>query len=146
MPGLAINPAGTHLYVVESTLPGISRVPIVNGQPGPREIVVMLPGTVPDGIAFDEQGGLFISCYRPDRVYYLTCNKKLRQAADDFQGTQLAAPTNVAFAPHTSDLYVANFARWHISAIETESEGMLLRYPSTFWGWGVDSRDLPLSN
>ncbi len=37
--------------------------------PATRRQVVVLPGTVPDGLAFDADGGLWISCCRPNRVY-----------------------------------------------------------------------------
>jgi len=52
--GLALSPDEKHLYVVSSFLPGIERVAIAaDGSAGRREVVVELPGTVPDGIAFE---------------------------------------------------------------------------------------------
>ena len=62
------------------------------------EEVVRIDGTVPDGLAFDDAGGVLISCYRPDRVYHLSAAGELTVVAEDPQGTLLAAPTNVCFA------------------------------------------------
>ena len=64
--GLAIH--GEHLYMVESQMPGVVRMPLAGG---PAEPVVELPRTVPDGIAFDAEGGLWIGCYQPNRIYRL---------------------------------------------------------------------------
>jgi gluconolactonase len=110
--GLAIDPAGRFLYVAESTLPGITRVPILaDGSAGEPELVVEMPGTVPDGIAFDRDGRLYIGCYRPDRIYRLDPDGQLVIVRDDFQGTDLAAPTNIAFGGDGRDLYVASLGR-----------------------------------
>lgn len=129
--GLALDASGSYLYVAESTLPGISRIPIAaDGSAGPAEIVVLLPGTVPDGVAFDVEGRLYIGCYRPDRVYTLEPDGTLLVHADDHQGTLLAAPTNLAFGGEDHrELYIASLGRWHIARIRTEAAGLPLRYP-----------------
>lgn len=129
--GLAINPTGDYLYVAESLLPGVTRIKInEDSQAGKAEVVCLLPGTVPDGIAFDLSGRLYISCYRPDRVYRLELDGSLTIVADDYQGTDVAAPTNVVFGGEKSKtLYLASLARWHIGAIEVDVAGAPLRYP-----------------
>jgi len=130
--GLAINPGGDYLYVAESLLPGVTRIPILpDGSAGEAEIIVLLPGTVPDGLAFDQEGRLYVSCYRPDRVYRVDPDGAVRIVADDYQGTDVAAPTNVAFGgPKNTTLYLASLARWHIAALETDIPGEPLRYPT----------------
>lgn len=129
--GLALSSGNTHLYVVESNPPSIKRVEIAaDGTAGRTELVIELPGTVPDGIAFDEDANLYISCYRPDVIYRLTRSGALEIFSEDWQGTRLAAPTNVAFGVSGSaELYVANFARWHISRFTTPTSGLPLSYP-----------------
>jgi len=129
--GLALSPDGDALYVVESTLPGVSRILInEDGSAGPVQPVVELPVTVPDGIAFDAEGRLFISCYRPDRIYTLEPDGQLQVLAEDPLGTQLAAPTNVAFGREDlSTLFVASLGRWHISQIPMAVPGAPLNYP-----------------
>lgn len=60
-------------------------------------LVVRLDGTVPDGLAFTDDGGGG-ACYRPDRIYHLAADGSLSVLAEDPQGTRLGAATNVCFA------------------------------------------------
>jgi gluconolactonase len=129
--GLALAADEDYLYVVESTLPGVSRIRInPDGTAGDCEVVVLMPGTVPDGLAFDVEGGLYIACYRPDRVYRLSTSGQLEVVVDDFQGTEIGAPTNVAFGgSDMKTLFMASLARWHIGAIDVEVPGLELHRP-----------------
>ena len=128
--GLAISPDDAYLYVAESTLPGVSRLSLrEDGSVGPREVVVELPRTVPDGLAFTDDGQLLIACYRPDAVY-LWDGSEARVLAEDWTGTDLAAPTNVAFGGASLErLYAANLAGWHVTLIEAGLRGAPLHYP-----------------
>jgi len=130
--GLALSPDGNYLYVAESLLPGVSRIPIQqDGSAGESELVCLMPGTVPDGLAFDIEGRLYISCYRPDRVYRLNRDGSLVIVADDFQGTNVAAPTNVVFGGADNRvLYLASLARWHIASLTVDVPGSPLRFPT----------------
>ena len=123
--GLALSPDGAHLYVVESLPPAIKRIELATVV---ADIVIDLPGAVPDGLAFDVDGGLYISCYRPDAIYRLDTNGELSVFSEDPLGTRLAAPTNIAFDGTT--LYVANFARWHLSRLAVPVPGLPLRRPA----------------
>ena len=67
--GLALAPDENRLYVVESRWPGVSSYALRDGFLGEREEMLPLPLTVPDGLAFDADGAMFIGCCRPDRVY-----------------------------------------------------------------------------
>jgi gluconolactonase len=129
--GLALSPDNRVLYVVESIRPGIVRVPINDdGTAGKMEVVIDLPLTVPDGLAFDAAGGLYIACYRPDRVYRLSASGELDVLAEDWQGTVLSAPTNVAFGgPDLRQLLIASLGRWHIGRVQLEEHGQPLHYP-----------------
>lgn len=128
--GLAISPDGTYLYVVESTLPGITRLPLLeDGSVGPRELVLDLPRTVPDGLAFTDDGRLLISCYRPDLVY-IWDGATAEVLAEDWTGLVLSAPTNVAFGGAALDrLYAANLGGGHVTRIEADLSGTPLHYP-----------------
>jgi len=130
--GLAISIDGEYLYVVMSlNSPRISRIPIhSDGSPGRSETVVELPKTVPDGIAFDVLGNLYISCYRPDVVYVFSKDGNLDVLAEDFEGTIMAAPTNIAFCGENLDLLLgANLGRWHLTHYNVDAKGSLLNYP-----------------
>tara|TARA_Y100001960_G_scaffold7649_1_gene7474 strand:- start:659 stop:1522 length:864 start_codon:yes stop_codon:yes gene_type:complete len=131
--GIALSGTGDFLYVVVSlNSPRIERIPILeDGSAGPAELVVELPFSVPDGIAFDTQGNLYISCYRPDRIYRLSVDGELEILVEDYEGTLMAAPTNIAFCgPRRDDLLSANLGRWHISRYELDAIGIPLNYPT----------------
>lgn len=128
--GLAISPDERALYVAESTLPGISRIPIRDdGSAGPAELVAAMPQTVPDGLAFDRDGRLYIGCYRPDAIYLLN-DGRLETVAHDVQGTALSAPTNLAFGDADgASLYIASLGRWHVSRLRVDVPGLELHRP-----------------
>ena len=108
--GICLAADGRSLYVAESYLPGVSRVPIEpDGSAGRPELVCELPRSVPDGVAFDADGTLYVSCYRPDRIYRMRAGEAPAVLADDWEGVVLNAPTNVAFVGAELDrLAVAN--------------------------------------
>jgi gluconolactonase len=138
--GLALAPSGTHLYAVMSEVqPRVSRVAIQDdGSAGTVSLVVELPEAVPDGLAFDLKGNLFVSCYRPDRIYRVAAEGPLDIFCDDPEGTMLAAPTNVAFCGENRDILLsANLGRWHISEYRTDSVGAPLHYPKLDWGGAI---------
>ena len=129
--GLALDAEGNNLYVAESTLPGITKIPInSDGTAGKPELVVSMPNTVPDGLAFNRDGVLLIGCYRPDRIYSFESVGGLKIIADDFQGTTIAAPTNLAFGGANLDtLFIASLARWHIGTLPMKVPGQRLNFP-----------------
>ncbi|MFI6485604.1 SMP-30/gluconolactonase/LRE family protein [Nonomuraea sp. NPDC050663] len=111
--GLASD--GRALYVAESFLPGISRIEILpDGSAGAREVVVELPGVVPDGLAFGPDGLLHIACYEPSQVLRLR-DGSVEIVAHDPTAHLLCHPTNIAFSGSTA--YVANLGRWHITEL-----------------------------
>jgi len=130
--GCCLTPDHRALLVIESTTrPGVSRIPITeDGRAGPPERLCDLPGTVPDGIAVDEDGGFYVACYRPDRIYYVDPAGQVRIFAEDPQGTVLAAPTNVVFTgPDRRTLVVGSLGRWHLAAAPVDVPGSPLVFP-----------------
>ncbi len=130
--GLCIGPTGDYLYVAMSLgPPRVARIKIeADGSAGRAETVVELPMTVPDGVAFDTDGNLYSSMYRPDRIYRLTPSGKLDVLAEDFEGTLIAAPTNIAFCGRDRDILLStNLGRWHLSRYEAGATGLSLQYP-----------------
>ena len=131
--GLCLNADATHLYVAMSVNPPrVSRVEIRrDGSAGKVETVVEMPRTVPDGLAFDTDGNLYVSCYRPDSIYRYTAKGELQLLADDVEGTVIAAPTNIAFCGPKRDLFLsANIGRWHLTRYELKAVGVKLDYPT----------------
>jgi gluconolactonase len=134
--GCAVTPDGSELWVIQSEGEDVSRIDLQAG--GRPEVVVRLPGTVPDGIALTEDGGAVISCYRPDRIYYLDPDGDLSILAEDPQGTVLAAPTNICFAGEGRNMLIsANLGRWHLTLVESDLVGVRPHAPAE---WAFDHR------
>jgi gluconolactonase len=90
--GIAID--GTTLWVVESSAPGVSSMSIDGG---PLTMRIPMERCVPDGLAFDGEGGLLISCYQPNQLWRWTEESGLELIFDDWSGEFILSPTNVAF-------------------------------------------------
>jgi len=90
--GLAIDPASAWLYMVESEVPAISRSAIAADRLTDHEVVLEMPRTVPDGLAFTADGRMLIGCYRPDAV--MIWDGRTREVlVEDWTGENLNAPT-----------------------------------------------------
>ena len=130
--GMCLGPDGASLYVVESTPPLISRVSINDdGSAGSREVVVELPRNVPDGVAFDVEGNLYISLYTPNIIYrYSLESKELATLYDDWEQLMLIAPTNIAFGgADMKTLFIANLCGWNIVTAAMDIPGLPVQYP-----------------
>jgi gluconolactonase len=132
--GCAVSPDGRHLWMVESYAPTVNRLELDTGA---LEQVAVLEGTVPDGIALTQDGGLVVSCYRPDRIVHLSRDGAVEVVAEDAQGTLLSAPTNVVFVGAERDRLVsANLGRWHLTLIDAGLRGLPLHHPTR---WAIDA-------
>jgi len=133
--GCAVTSDGRWLWMVESRVPTVNRFDL---ETGACEEVTRLPGTVPDGIAFTDDGGVVVSCYRPDRIVHISAEGAVQVVAEDPQGTILGAPTNVVFVgADRARLVAANLGRWHLTVIDdTGLRGLPLHYPAR---WAADA-------
>jgi gluconolactonase len=121
--GLALY--DNHLYVVETFGHAIFRIPVEDdGSAGAREEVARLPGVLPDGLAFDTDSYLYVACYEPSQVLRLAPDGTVARLIADEEAHLLCHPTNLAFRGHV--LFTTNLGRWHITAIDTEAEGLPL--------------------
>lgn len=129
--GMCLSPDGSALYVVESCPPLISRIPILaDGSAGPREIVVELPRNVPDGVAFDQAGRLYISLYNPNIIYVYE-GGRLAPLYDDWEQLVLIAPTNIAFGgADLKTLLIANLCGWSLATAPMDTAGLPVHYPT----------------
>jgi gluconolactonase len=123
--GLAI--AGDWLYAIESGWPRVIRLPLAGGAPEP---VLELERVVPDGLAFDAEGGLWIGCWQPNRVYRFAPGGALETIVDDWTGEYVLTPTNLAFAGDELDVLVlASLGGRAVKAIDAGVRGATLNYP-----------------
>jgi len=120
--GMALAGEGNALFVVESTAQRVARIPIRDdGTAGAAEIVVSGLAEFPDGLALDQSGALYISCYEPSQIYRLDPSGKLDVLIRDRVATVMCHPTNLAFRGTT--LFATNLGRWHITEITMTVEG-----------------------
>ncbi|HEX6399374.1 MAG TPA: SMP-30/gluconolactonase/LRE family protein [Actinomycetota bacterium] len=130
--GCCLTVEGDALLVIETTRRRVVRVPILDdGSAGPMEVVVDLPGSLPDGMALATDGTMFVGCWRPDRVWRIPPGGDPEVLADDPDGVTFNQPANVAFiGPDRDRLAVSSLGGWSIVAADVGATGARLRYPS----------------
>lgn len=120
--GLALSPDRASLYVAETFSRRVLRVPMLeDGAAGAAEVFVDGIERLPDGLAFDDDGNLYIACYEPSRLYRATPEGTLELFIDDPEAHLFCHPTNCAF--RGTDLFTANLGRWHITRIDVGVAG-----------------------
>lgn len=128
--GMALAPDGASLMVCETFAQRVSRIPVgADGTAGVADVYAAdLPG-LPDGIAFDDAGALFVGCYEPSRILRIPPGGGPAEVyIEDPTAHVFAHPTNIAFDGST--LYTANLGRWHITRVETDTTGRPLCLPA----------------
>ncbi|MFP4096060.1 MAG: SMP-30/gluconolactonase/LRE family protein, partial [Cyclobacteriaceae bacterium] len=133
--GLALSPDEKMLYVACTWLPGVERIPILSdGSAGERSVFATLPQTCPDGLAFDAEANLYVSCYAPNRIYRVTPEQEVSLLIDDWEGHTLSNPTNIAFGGREFDqLYTSNLGRYHVNQIDLGVRGAPLACHKKAW-------------
>jgi sugar lactone lactonase YvrE len=132
--GMALAPDRNHLLVCETFAHRISIVSIgADGSCGAIQPYSIDLPALPDGIAFDSRGALFVGCYEPSMILRIPPGGGAAEVyIDDPTAHMLAHPTNLAFSG--SRLYAANLGRWHVTEIATDTEAPPL------WSVGGQSR------
>jgi sugar lactone lactonase YvrE len=116
--GMALTRDGAALLVAETFARRVVRIPILaDGTAGEAfPFATDLPG-LPDGLALDDAGQVFVGCYEPSRILRLSPDGRPADIyIEDATAHLLAHPTNLAFDGST--LYTANLGRWHITCID----------------------------
>ena len=126
--GLALSADQQMLYVACTWLPGVEKIQInPDGTAGERTVLITLPETCPDGIAIDQKGNIFISCYAPNTIYQLNAAGELTTLIHDWESHTICNPTNMAFGgKNNQQLFIANLGRWHIARIDMDVPGLPL--------------------
>jgi gluconolactonase len=126
--GLALSADEKFLFMVESNTDSVYRFQILgDGSLGTHELYASACGRFPDGLALDQQGNLFVSCYASDEIWRIDSARNKTLFAWDRWAILLGSPTNMAFGGEQMDeLYMANLARTTITRVKTPHRGQLL--------------------
>jgi sugar lactone lactonase YvrE len=123
--GLALSANLSWLYVAETFARQVVRIPILaDGSAGAAEPFVQAVPALPDGLAFDLEGRLYIACYEPSRIYRVDATGTIELLIDDPEAHTLCHPTNCAF--RGTELFNSNLGRWHITRTEVGVTGLPL--------------------
>jgi gluconolactonase len=130
--GLTLAPDDSKLYALESFPGALVEVPILpDGSAGDPVLLCDLDPRVPDGIALAEDGGIYISCYRPDSIYRWHPHDGLSLIANDPRGSKLAAPTNIVFCgPRRDQIVAPNVGGRHLTRFSVGISGVPLNFPT----------------
>jgi gluconolactonase len=125
--GIAID--DTTLWVIESAAPAVSAMLLDGGE---LQRVIELERCVPDGLAFDADGALLISCYQPNQLWRWSATSGLELIFDEWTGELILSPTNVAFyGEHLDRLALASLCGHDVVTIALERPGRPIRLPRT---------------
>ena len=134
--GITLTPGGDAVVVAQSHPDDFDggrvwRIPIESdGSAGTAEVVAELFHTVPDGVAFDTQGRLYVAHYTPDRLDRVLPDGTVETVVEDWEAVYLNAPTNVAFCgPDLSLLAAACVGEEFLAIADLEVRGSPLRRP-----------------
>ena len=123
--GIAIDE--TTLWIIESAAPAVSALALDGAE---LVRVIELERCVPDGLAFDADGGLLISCYQPNQLWRWTEDGGLELIFDEWTGELILSPTNVAYyGDDLGRLALASLCGHDIVTIAPAHAGALIRRP-----------------
>ena len=129
--GIFIDHSNALLYMVESTAPGVLAFRIDGPQLASAEPVRKIPlepGTVPDGVALDTQGNIYVAFYSPDQIGVIRPNGRFEVLFRDPLAEWMNRPTNLAL--REDEIYFANLGGWHIGAVKHQLTPMLPFLPN----------------
>lgn len=115
--GLALSADEKYLFMAESDTARILCFELqTEGRLGTPQIYAENVGRVPDGLALDCLGNLYVCCYASDEIYRVDRKGTKTLLAYDPNGITLGGPTNLTFGGKESNqIYVANLSRYTIS-------------------------------
>jgi gluconolactonase len=115
--GIAVSAAVDTVYVAESWAYRVLAIGLQPGQWTPRGFSVYadLATAIPDGLAIDTDGVLYVGCYEPSQVLRVPGGGQVELLAHDPTAHTLCHPTGVA--ARGPEIVVANLGRWHLSRI-----------------------------
>jgi gluconolactonase len=126
--GLALSSDERSIFMVESDSDSIYRFEIgADGAFGEAKLFADEVGRLPDGLAFDDDGNLYVCCYASDEIWRISPRGKKELLAHDRWGILLGRPTNLTFGGKNFDeIFVANLGRFTITRAKLGVRGQPL--------------------
>src|SRR5262249_35802522 len=105
------------LFMVGSDTDRVYRFDLTgDGELGPGEVYAEAVGRLPDGLALDDAGNLYVACYASDEIWRVDPARRKTLLTWDHFAILLGRPTNLAWGGANRDiLYVANLGRYTIT-------------------------------
>lgn len=123
--GLALSADETHLFMAESDSRRVYRLGLDgNGLLNAEDVLADRVGRMPDGLALDAAGNLYVSCYASDDIHRIASVDEPVLFAHDPDAILLSRPTNMAFDGDW--MYVANLGRTTITRVRVGVMGQPL--------------------
>jgi gluconolactonase len=119
--GLALSADERFLFMVESDSERVFRFDLSTGK---HAVLAEGVSRLPDGLALDSAGNLYVTCYASDDIHRVTLAGKRELVAHDRWAIKISRPTNLAF--HDGWMYVANLGRQTISRTKVDFQGQPL--------------------
>jgi sugar lactone lactonase YvrE len=83
--------------------------------------------TVPDGLAFDALGSLYVTTYGSSCIFRVTPDRQVALVCQDVENEVLCLVTNCAFVgPNFDQLLAANLGHTHLSLLDLRIKGQPL--------------------
>jgi gluconolactonase len=135
--GIALDAEERFLYVAESNLDRVVRLPInADGSSGALDVFVDGLARIPDGLAFDANRNLYVTTYGSNAIYRVSPDGRAKLLCVDDECAILCQATNCAFGgPDFDQLFVSNLGASHISKLDLRVKGQPL------WHFGHGSAD-----
>jgi gluconolactonase len=127
--GLAFTTDEKTLFMVESNTDRVLRFDVnADGSVGPLHVYAENVGRLPDGLALDDDGNVYCSCYASDDIHRIPPGgKTVELFAYDRWAILLSRPTNMAFGGGKMDtMYIANLGRTTITRANVGFRGQAL--------------------
>jgi gluconolactonase len=117
--GLALTADEHALFMVESDTDRLFRFDLTpTGDLERCALHAESVGRLPDGLALDTAGNLYVACYASDEIWRVTPAREKMLLAWDHHAILLGRPTNLAWGgPDRDMLYVANLGRTTITRV-----------------------------
>lgn len=125
--GLALSADERQLFMVESDSDSVISFDIgADDRLTTHEKYADQIGRLPDGLALDVRGNLYVCCYASDEIWRISPEGGKTLLAHDRWGILLGRPTNLAFGGKNFDeVYVANLGRYTITRAPLGIRGRL---------------------